>query len=209
MMRKQPAKKRRRYLWIAALLCAVVLLFIELRLKPVTASVAAVHAQALTTSLIHQSVNEVLTETGFTPTDLEEIIYAADNSVTAIAANTVNTNRLKNDITLRIQESLSGISNHRVDVSLGTIIGGELLSGLEPSIPIWLSLSGNVSSDFDSSFEQGGVNQTVHRLSLAITADVTIVMPLKSVTTTVQTSVLIGETVIVGHVPSGMLLSRG
>ena len=170
---------------------------------------AAVHAQALTTSLIHQSVNEVLTETGFTPTDLEEIIYAADNSVTAIAANTVNTNRLKNDITLRIQESLSGISNHRVDVSLGTIIGGELLSGLEPSIPIWLSLSGNVSSDFDSSFEQGGVNQTVHRLSLAITADVTIVMPLKSVTTTVQTSVLIGETVIVGHVPSGMLLSRG
>ncbi len=129
--------------------------------------------------------------------------------MTAIAANTVNTNRLKNDITLRIQESLSGISNHRVDVSLGTIIGGELLSGLEPSIPIWLSLSGNVSSDFDSSFEQGGVNQTVHRLSLAITADVTIVMPLKSVTTTVQTSVLIGETVIVGHVPSGMLLSRG
>lgn len=209
MLRKKPAKKRHRRLWIAALCCAAILLFFELRLKPVTASVAEVHAQAMTTTVIHESVNEVLTETGFSTEDLEHLVYGTDGIVSAIAANTVNTNRLKNDITLRIQDKLSGIRNYRVDVPIGTILGGELFSGLEPSIPIWLSLSGNVRSDFDSQFEQGGVNQTVHKLSLQITADITIVMPLESVATTVQTSVLVGETVVVGNVPSGLLLGRG
>ena len=208
MLRKRPAKKRHRCLWIAALCCAAILLFFELRLKPVTASVAEVHAQSLTTTVIHESVNQVLNETGFSTEDLEHLVYGTDGMVSAIAANTINTNRLKNDITLRIQESIAGIRNHRVDVPIGMILGGELFSGLEPSIPIWLSLSGNVCSDFDSQLEQGGVNQTVHKLSLRITADITIVMPMKSVMTRVQTSVLIGETVIVGHVPSGLLLGR-
>ena len=87
------------------------------------------------------------------------------------------------------------------------MISGELFSGLGPSLPVFISLSGNVKSDFESTFEAGGLNQTVHRLSLHISAEINIIMPLNSVSTTVETSVLISETVIAGRVTAADYLA--
>lgn len=204
MLRKKSRKKRRFRLVLMVFLVLAVI-FIEMRLKPVTAAVAEIQAQALATEIINQSVYDILEETGVTSEELETITFSSGNSVTSVSANSVLTNKLKNAATLRIQESLSGITNRRIDIPLGTILGGELLSGLGPSIPVFISLSGTVKSDFESSFESGGFNQTVHRLSLRIYADITIVMPLNSVSTSVETSVLISETIISGSVPSSML----
>ena len=191
---------------ILSVVLIAVIVFFEVRLKPITEAVAEIQAQALATEIINRSVLEVLDETGLSSDALETVSYSPDGRVAAVSADTVVTNRLKNLVTLRIQENISGITNHRINIPLGTIIGGEIMSGTGPSVPLFISLSGNVSSDFDSSFEQGGLNQTVHRLSLKVSAEINILMPLSSVSTTVETSVLIGETVIVGNVPSGALL---
>ena len=204
--RKHTTRKRRR-LWLAVLLCVAVLFLLEWRLSCAAGSVAEVHAQSLAVDLIHQSVADVLTEGGYTPDDWETITYGTDNSVVAVAANAVAVNRLKADVTLRIQDNLSGIRNHRVDVPLGMMLGGGLFSGLGPSLPVYISLSGVVRTDFESTFEDGGVNQAVHKLSMHITADITIVMPLGTVSTVVDTSVLLGEVVIVGAVPSVGIMS--
>ena len=158
------------------------------------------------TEIINRSVSQVLEETNITSAQLEEITYTPDGRVAAVSADTVVANRLKNAVTLRIQESISGIKNHRVNISLGTLIGGEIISGIGPSVPLFISLSGNVTSDFESCFEQGGLNQTVHKLSLRVSTEINILMPLSSVSTLVETSVLISETVIVGSVPSGAIL---
>ena len=128
--------------------------------------------------------------------------------ITAVCSDTIVTNKLKNDITLRIQENISGIRSRRTDIPLGTITGYELFNGLGPSIPLFISLSGNVRSDFESTFESGGLNQTVHKLSVKISAEITVLMPLGSYSTNVDTSVLIGETVIVGETPSGMVINN-
>ena len=50
-------------------------------------------------------------------------------------------------------------------------------------------------------FESAGINQTVHKLSLRINADIRILTPSGTITEKITTSVLIGETVIVGNVP--------
>ena len=208
-MRRSHRTKHRRFskaIGILLLFLTVTIAFFELRLKPLTSAVAAVQAQAITTELINRSVCEVLSESSVHTEDLETVIFSESKAVTAIQSDTVTTNRLKNEITLKIQRSLAGIRSHQVSIPLGTILGGELLSGIGPDFPLCISLSGNVVSDFVSTFEEGGVNQTVHKLSVNITADVNILMPLNSVSTTVNTSVLIAETVIVGTVPSGILL---
>lgn len=204
MLIKKPRKKRRLRFFILLLLVSVIF-FIEIRLKPVTASVAEIQAQALATEIINQSVYDILEETGVTSEDLETITYSSGNGVTSVTSDTVLANKIKNAVTLRIQENISGINNRRIDIPLGTILGGELLSGIGPSIPVFISLSGTVKSDFESSFESGGFNQTVHKLSLRISADITIVMPLNSVSTSTETTVLITETIISGAVPSSML----
>ena len=205
LYKRSGGRKHKRLIIILSVLAAVIVFF-EVRLKPITEAVAEIQAQALATEIINRSVLEILDESGIGSDDLETVSYSPDGRVAAVSADTVMTNRLKNAVTLRIQENISGITNHRVNIPLGTIIGGEIISGTGPSVPLFISLTGNVSSDFDSSFEQGGLNQTVHRLSLKVSAEINILMPLSSVSTTVETSVLIGETVIVGNVPSGALL---
>lgn len=204
MLIKRTRKKSRLFIVLLLFLVLTAAVF-ELRLKPVTASVAEIQAQALATELINKSVTEVFEETGITSEDLETVTYSSDNGVTSLNSDTVLTNKIKNAVTLRIQKNLSNITNHRIDIPMGTLIGGEIFSGLGPSVPVFISLSGNVKSDFDSVFESGGLNQTVHRLSLRITAEINIIMPLNPVSTVVETSVLISETVIVGGVPSNML----
>lgn len=68
-------------------------------------------------------------------------------------------------------------------------------------------MTGSVESDFKSSFESGGINQTVHTLYVTVRADVSVIMPFGSFPETVETSVLAGETVIVGAAPSGMIMT--
>ena len=194
-------------LFMVILLTASVL-FLELRLKPVAASVASVQAKAFATDAINESVGEILEEMNITGDDLETVTALADGSLSSINTNTVLINKLKNLITLRSQEAISNIRSKRVDVPLGTILGGELLNGTGPCIPVYISMTGNVSSDFEGSFESGGINQTVHKLSVNITAEINIIMPMNSCSEIVTTTVLVGETVIIGNTPGGMILKE-
>lgn len=71
-----------------------------------------------------------------------------------------------------------------------------------PDIPLHISMSGSTETDFVSEFESGGINQTVHKLSLTITTDMTVLVPPVSENTSVTTTVVIAETIIVGEVPN-------
>lgn len=202
------ARKNKKKLHRIIILCgfiSAVFIFLEFRLKPVSESISEIQAKAIATEIINQSVADVIDENNITCEQLETLSFSPDNRITAISSDTIVANKLKNAVTLRIQDNISGIKNRCIDIPLGTVIGGELLSGQGPSIPLFISLSGNVGSDFESAFESGGINQTVHKLSVNINAEITVLMPLGSYSTNVCTSVLIGETVIVGNVPSGMI----
>lgn len=192
--------------WIVLLLTAF-LLFLEWRVKPVVGGFAEVNAKSLATQVINQSIAEVLDEMEITCEDLETITCSETNRITSISSNAVNTNKLKSAVTLRIQKNLADIKNRELHIPIGNIIGGELMQGRGFQIPVNLSMSANVNSDFESTFEEGGINQTVHKLSVKVSADVSVRLPTGYTKTNVQTSMLIGETVIVGEVPSGMVFS--
>ena len=203
------ARKRKKHTKRRIIICLLVtglILCVEFRLIPVSHAAAENEAKALAAEFISLSIDEAFAETGATAELLERVTFDEKNNVTSVFTDPVMSNRIKNSVMLKLQEKLSCVREHRIDVPLGTVLGGEILSGTGPSIPIFIALTGSASGDFESSFEQGGMNQTVHRLSLRVTADIRILMPFGSVSTRADTSVLIGETVIVGRVPEGMLL---
>ena len=200
--------RRRRRIWKWAVLLILLLLLLELRLKPVAVSVSETQAKAMTTEIVNRSVCEVLEETGITCEQLEHISYGEGGKIAAVSSDAVLTNKLKNAVTLRIQEELQQVTSRRVNIPLGTLLGSELTNGQGPSVPYYITLSGNVKSDFSAEFESGGLNQTVHKLSLNISVELTILMPLSTATAVVETSVLIGETLINGDVPAGMIMDR-
>ncbi len=206
---KPHCKKRRfpKFLMIPILLIISLFIFLEIRVKPIINGFAETNAKSLATSAINKSVAEILEENEITCEDLENISYS-NSRITAINSNTVNVNKLKSAVTLRIQKNLSDIKNREIHIPIGSLTGSELLHGRGFSIPVNISMSGNVNTDFISSFEQGGINQTVHTLSVKVSADISVRTPNGYTNTNVETAVLIGETVIIGEVPSGILYSQ-
>ena len=90
----------------------------------------------------------------------------------------------------------------RIYIKLGSITGSKLLSGLGPSIPIKVSLVGNVETDLRSEFEQKGINQTIHRIYLQVDCKVNILTPSKTMEESISNQVLIAENIIVGKIPN-------
>ena len=84
----------------------------------------------------------------------------------AVTTDMTQMNQLKSSILQRVQEQLG--EHLDTGVPLGTLLGSELLHGRGPNIPVRLTLSGNVTADFESTFESAGINQTKHRICLHI-----------------------------------------
>lgn len=90
-----------------------------------------------------------------------------------------------------------------VSVPLGDIIGHPSTLGRGPRIPVRMTGFTSVVTDIESEFISAGINQTLHRISMSVTLECTLILPrfhTKKLTQTV--SVPLSEVVIVGDVPS-------
>lgn len=198
-------KKRRRLKRWMLLVLTIILIFLillEIRVRPAVASIAVVQGKRLCTEVINEAVSEVMDELELSYEKLAETTRAENGSVLEIATNMSNVNKLKTEVSLRIGEKLEDIKNRRVDIPFGTLMGLNLLYMRGPDIPLHITMSGCAETDFLSEFESGGINQTVHKLSLSIKTDMTVLVHPISENTSVTTTVIIAETIIVGDVPN-------
>ena len=60
---------------------------------------------------------------------------------------------------------------------------------------------GNISAQFDNEFFDQGINQTLHRVVLTVTAELSLLLPGGVHTYTDETKVVLAETVLMGQVP--------
>ena len=208
-MRRTVYDKKKRSLVIRICIALLIVFFLalfllEIKIKPVTRSIAMVQARSFAAAAINETVTEVLEEMQITPDSLEIVSVRDGGELASLSTNTVIVNKLKNMITLRVQQAISDIKNKRIEIPLGTVLGTEIWNGMGPGVPVYISLSGSVNSDFEEKLESGGINQTVHKLSVRVCADIQVIMPSGSGSERVETTVLIGETVIVGKTPDGI-----
>lgn len=84
----------------------------------------------------------------------------------------------------------------------GSFTGFKLLAGKGPGVPITISSIGNIETDLKSEFSAQGINQTLHRVYLKVTCEVSILTPYNNISEKIANQVLIAENVIVGKIPS-------
>ena len=119
-----------------------------------------------------------------------------------IQMNVAAVNAITSDVALKIQEELNNYQSGEFYIRLGTFTGTKILSGRGPNIPIKMSTVGNVETDLVSQFSQAGINQTLHRIYLNVSCNVTILTPFDTIEENITNQVLLAEAVIVGDVPS-------
>ena len=132
-----------------------------------------------------------------------------DGRITALKTNMSEVNRLKTDILNIINDEILALDTSDIGIPLGSFVLPELLSGKGPVIPVNVLSIRNSDAAFSSNFVQAGINQTLHQLIMLVSVDISILVLGQTSSFTVNSEVVIAETVIVGSVPNTFLQTGG
>lgn len=178
-----------------------VAVLIDAQIKPVVRRYAYSRAVSLATSTVNGAVCETLEQSGVKYQDLVHLMTNESGAVTALTANSVEINKLKAKILTNVVNRLEQLENTRLSIPFGTVSGVDILSGVGPMIRFTVVPLSSAQAEFASSFSAAGINQTIHKISMTVYADISILLPGDSVNARIETQVDVAETVIVGTVP--------
>ena len=132
-----------------------------------------------------------------------------DGRIRALKTNMSEVNRLKTDILNIINDEILALDHSDIGIPLGSLFFPEFLSGKGPAIPVHILSIRNSDANFVSHFSQAGINQTLHRLNMEVSIDVSLLVLGETTSFTISSEVVVAETVIVGEVPQTFLQTGG
>ncbi len=189
---------------VSILLISLLVFFfwqVESHLKPTLMAIAETRATLIATQAINNVINNQVSLT-VDPKTLLNVTLDERGRVVLIQPNTMEFNRLGADTTIKVQEALQEITEEKIDIPIGQVLGSQLLASMGPKITVTIIPMGTVQVKVIDKFEQAGINQTRHMVYLVATTQIRIVVPLVSQSVSVNTQVPIAEYVVVGEVPN-------
>lgn len=129
--------------------------------------------------------------------------------ITALKTNISEVNRLKTDILNIINDEILALDGSDIGIPMGSIFFSEFFSGKGPSIPVHILSIRNADAQFQSDFAEAGINQSLHRLKMVVSIDVAVLVLGKTTGFSMESEVVVAETVIVGEVPDTYLQTGG
>ena len=205
-------RRIRRFLhFLLAVLVAVSLGFLMLRsrYRDVIRDLAETQVMNTTSDLTNDAIAKQIAEGVI---QYDRIVYFEknlDGRITALKTNMSEVNRLKTDILNLINDEILALDTSDIGIPLGSLFLPELFSGKGPAIPVRILSIRNSDASFASSFSQAGINQTLHQLTMIVSVDVAVLVLGQTSSFTVNSEVVVAETVIVGDVPSTFLQTGG
>ena len=202
---------RRAARWLIILVVAVSLAFLMLRsrYRDIIQELAQTQVKNTTSDLTNDAIAKQMAD-GIIQYD--RIVYFEkdlDGRITALKTNMSEVNRLKTDILNLINDEILALDTSHIGIPLGSLFLPELLSGKGPAIPVHILSIRNSDAAFTSAFSQAGINQTLHQLVMVVSVDVSVLVLGQTSSFTVNSEVVVAETVIVGDVPSTYLQTGG
>ena len=197
------------FLLAAFLTVSLGFLMLRSRYRDVIRDLAETQVKNTTSDLTNDAIAKQIDE-GIIQYD--RIVYFEkdlDGRITALKTNMSEVNRLKTDILNLINDEILALDTSDIGIPLGSLFLPELFSGKGPSIPVRILSIRNADASFASSFSQAGINQTLHQVTMIVSVDVAVLVLGQTSSFTVNSEVVVAETVIVGDVPSTFLQTGG
>lgn len=181
--------------------CLIPLLLIDAKIRPIVKTSASAVMNAGITRIINNTVIDTLSATGTEYSEIVDISYAPDGSITHLTLNNVNANILKSIVANSINETVAEDGIRIMNIPWGTLTGREILSGRGRSIQLKITEFSYALVDIRSEFSSAGINQTRHSIILDVTVKAHGYIAITHISTQVKTSLIIAETIIIGSVP--------
>lgn len=201
--------KRRACLSLLLAIAVGGFILLRSRLWPVVLELAQTQVTNTTSDLINDAISKQITNGNIQYDRLVYFEKDLNGRITALKTNMSEVNRLKTDILNLINDDILAQDTQQLGVPLGSLFFPEFFSGRGPSIPVRILSIRNSDARFQSEFSQAGINQTLQKLQMDVCVDVTIFVLGQTGSFTVDTQMVVAETVIVGDVPDTFLQSGG
>lgn len=170
------------------------------KLQPSFIEYAKVYSNNIANEVVNSAVDDVFVKEEYQ--SLAKIMENSSENIKAIETDTAKINRLKSAIIQSMQKNIDSHKSDTVYVPLGSCSNLYFLAGLGPNVPIRTYPVNIVNADFKESFDSVGINQVKHKLYLDVSMKMSFVGMMFAQSDTVETSVLLNETIIVGDTPT-------
>lgn len=170
------------------------------KLQPSFIEYAKVYSNNIANEVVNSAVDDVFVKEEYQ--SLAKIMENSSENIKAIETDTAKINRLKSAIIQSMQKNIDSHKSDTVYVPLGSCSNLYFLAGLGPKVPIRIHPVSIVNADFKESFDSVGINQVKHKLYLDVSMKMSFVGMMFAQSDTVETSVLLNETIIVGDTPT-------
>lgn len=194
---------------LGALLCAAAFFSFRSRYRDVIRELAYTQVKNTTSDLTNDAIARQIEKGSIRYDRIVFFEKDLEGRITALKTNMSEINRLKTDILDIVNHQILALDQSDLGVPLGSIFLPELFSGKGPVIPVRILSIRNSDASFRSSFSQAGINQTLHRLTMAVGVDVAVLVLGQTGTFSLESQVVVAETVIVGNVPNTFLQTGG
>ena len=193
---------RRQAAITIGLLCGLAILGAALLSRNMRPALTAL-AEARIRAIAARAMNDAILESMGDEETYAKLLSVKENGekVYMLQANTRNMNVLAADCAEEAQNRIAQIGEQGITVPLGTVTGVSFLSGKGPGIRVSFTPVGSVQSEFSSDLRSSGINQSLYRVNLKLTASVRLILPGVSETIQVSAEAAIAESIIVGDVP--------
>lgn len=196
-MRRKLNRRGKTVLFLTALFLGI--LFLYGIYYPVLKLTAETEAALLAERAVAEAVAEAMESY-----DLSSLITAEkgdDGGLTAVSADSAALNRWKTELVRKAEEKLENQVLIK-KIPLGTLLNSTAFYGRGPRVPLRVTLGGSFSADTETVFEGAGVNQTRYGVYLRVKIKLNTYLPLCHAWTEAESSMLLGEYIIVGEVPN-------
>lgn len=204
MRRRKNKRPNHKYIAFAVFTAIAILIIFAVwtdkAVRPV-ASMQAEHFSLMATDMaIEESTAGYLHEKCCTYSDFASVKYDQSGRVTAIEAIPDKINKVQSELALMVNERLEKSEGY-AEIPVGSLTGSYMLAGKGFKIRLRICPARKASVSLRSDFTSAGNNQTCHRISAVVTAEVKSSLPLYDFETKTESEFLLAENIIVGDVP--------
>lgn len=195
-------------LLLFVLLCALFIVF-RSKYHEVITALAQTQVKNATSDLINDAIDRQISDGTI---HYDRMVYFEkdlDGKITALKTNMSEVNRLKTNLLNLINDEILAMDSDHMGIPLGSLILPEIFAGKGPVIPVQIITIRNSEAGFFSEFTQAGINQTLQKLNMQVSVDVSVLVLGRVEDFTISSQVVIAETVIVGQVPDMFLQTGG
>ena len=168
-------------------------------IEPVFETLCEEKAKSIATIISNQESTKAMNKYQYE--ELYTIEKDEDGNVTIIRSNVAPINNMISDLTEAIQNRFNEMEETQIDIPIGNLFGTYYFSGVGPSIPAKVAMTGTLDTEIKSEFIAKGINQTLHRIYVNFECYVKIITPLENFQKKITNQFIIAEHVIVGNIP--------